>query len=139
MIELLEPAIESHQEHMSWVRTRMTLDKEFIEWIRHGFTLITVGFGSFAFLDGVVGSLGEGGGASTSEPSRIFSLAATAIGTLLIVSALRHYRLMVDFVDRDEFGDRPALSLPNEQRDEYLAIGAVAIGLVSFVALLVLP
>lgn len=116
----------------------MTLDNEFVEWIRHGFALITVGFGSFAFLDGVVGGLGEGHGGS-SDPSRIFSLAATFIGTLLVIIALRHYRMMVEFVNRDEFGDGSILPLPNEKRDEYLAFGAVAIGVVSFIALLLLP
>ena len=124
---------------MSWVRTRMTLDKEFVEWIRHGFALITVGFGSFAFLDGLSGSLRENPASSATEPSRIFSLTTTIIGVLLIVLALRHYRLMVEFVDRDEFGEQASPSLPNEKRDEHLAIGAVAIGIVSFIALLFLP
>lgn len=139
MSELLLSTAQNDDEHMSWVRTRMTLDKEFIEWIRHGFSLITVGFGSFAFLDGVVGVLGEHESRSTTEPSRIFSLGATFIGMLLIVIALRHYRKMVEFVNSDEFGGRPSLSLPNEKRDEYLAMGAIALGGIAFVALLLLP
>lgn len=125
-------------EHMSWVRTRMTLESDLMEWIRHGFALIVVGFGSFAFLDGVVGALGEGEGPSVTEPSRIFSLAATAIGVLLIGMALRHNRRMVAFVNSDEFGGRPALEIPDEKREEYLATGAIVIGVVSFVALLFL-
>ena len=134
-----KPAVESHEEHMTWVRTRMTLDQEFVEWLRHGFALITVGFGSFAFLDGLVGGLGAEHRGSSSEPSRVFSLVVTVIGVLLIIIALRHYRLMVEFVNRDEFGDVSTLPLPNEKRSEYLATGAVAIGVVSFVALLMLP
>lgn len=139
MSELLPSPAQSHAEHMSWVRTRMTLDNEFIEWIRHGFALIGVGFGSFAFLDGVVNGLGEGGVRSSTEPSRLFSLGATAIGMLLIIIALRHYRMMVAFVNSDEFGEQPSLPLPNEKRDEFLAIGAVVLGALSFVALLLLP
>ncbi len=138
MSELLPLTAQDQAEHMSWVRTRMTLDKEFIEWIRHGFSLIAVGFGSFAFLDGLVGGLGEHAVGSASEPSRIFSLTMTFIGTLLIIIALRHYRLMVEFVNLDEFGEQPVLELPNEKRDEYLAVGAVGIGVISFMALLVL-
>lgn len=130
---------EDDANHMAWVRTRMTLDSEFVEWIRHGFSLITVGFGSFALLDGVVGGLGEHPGGSSSDPSRIFSLAATGIGMLVIIIALRHYRLMVEFVNSDEFGDAATPPLPDEMRDEYVAIGAVAIGAMSFVALLFLP
>lgn len=117
----------------------MTLDAELMEWIRHGFSLITVGFGSFAFLDGVLGGLGEHGGRSTTDPSRIFSILATAIGMLVILIALRHNRMMVEFVNRDEFEGTPPLALPNEKREEYLAVGAVILGAVSFVALLILP
>lgn len=124
---------------MSWIRTRMTLDTELMEWIRHGFALITVGFGSFAFLDGLLGGMGEREGFSVTEPSRIFSIIATAVGMLLIVIALRHNRLMVEFVNRDEFGERPEMSLPNEKREYYLAYGALALGAASLIALLLLP
>ncbi|MFN8663211.1 MAG: DUF202 domain-containing protein [Thermomicrobiales bacterium] len=133
------PAAGVHEDHISWVRTRMTLDAELMEWIRHGFGLITVGFGSFAFLDGILGGLGEHAGRSTTDPSRIFSILATAIGILVILIALRHNRMMVEFVNQDEFEGSPALALPNEKREEYLAIGAMILGAVSFVALLILP
>lgn len=129
---------DDNSDHMSWVRTRMTLDQDLMEWIRHGFALITVGFGSFAFLDGIVGALGEGEGPSVTEPSRIFSLVATVIGGVVIAIALRHNRRMIEFVNSDEFGDGPALELPDEKRAEYLAIGAMVLGVVSFVALLIL-
>lgn len=133
------PAVENDADHMAWVRTRMTLDSEFMEWIRHGFALITVGFGSFAFLDGIVGGLGEHSSRSATDPSRIFSIVTTVVGMLLIITALRHNRLMVEFVNHDEFGEMPPLTLPNEKREDYLAIGALVLGAVSFVALLLLP
>lgn len=124
-----------HHEHMSWVRTRMALDQDLTEWIRHGFALITAGFGSFAFLEGVVGTLGESERSPATEPSRIFSLIATAVGVMLIAIALRHNRTMVAFVNADAFGEQEAPTLPDEKRPELLAMGAIAIGLVSFVAL----
>jgi putative membrane protein len=127
-----------HHEHMSWVRTRMTLDQDLMEWIRHGFSLITVGFGSFAFLEGVVGAFGEGERSAATEPSRIFSLIATAVGVILVAMALKHNRNMVEFVNADAFGDQEAPGLPNEKREEYLAVGSIVIGMISFVALLFL-
>ena len=127
-----------HDDHLLWVRTRMMLDSELMEWIRHGFSLIAVGFGSFAFLEGITGSLGEGAGPAVTEPSRVFSLVATAIGVLLIALALKHTRDMVDFVNADEFGADEAPALPNEKREEYLAGVAIIIGIVSFLALLVI-
>lgn len=127
-----------HDDHIMWVRTRMTLDSELMEWILHGFSLIAVGFGSFAFLEGLVGSLGGGEGRSVTEPSRVFSLVATLIGVALVGIALKHNRAMVDFVNADEFGSGEVPRLPNEKREEYLAGVAVVIGIVSFIALLVL-
>lgn len=125
-------------DHLSWVRTRLTLDRDFMEWIRHGFSLITVGFGSFAFLEGIRGALGGTEARSVTEPSRVFSLAATAIGVALLLIALRHNRKMVDFVNADAFDDAPELKLPNERREEILAVCAIVIGVISFISLLFL-
>jgi uncharacterized membrane protein YidH (DUF202 family) len=123
---------------MSWVRTRMTIEADLMEWIRHGFALITVGFGSFAFLEGIVGALGEGEGPGVDSPSRIFSLVATAIGVFLIAIALRHNQKMVKFVNDDAFGEGPVPPLPDEQRAGKLALGAMVVGVMSFIALLLL-
>ena len=129
--------VDQH-DHTSWVRTRESLDSELREWVRHGFSLITVGFGSFAFLEGLVAVLAEGEGPGGTEPSRIFSLVATAIGVALIAAALRHNRRMIAFVNADVFGDGPPPELPDEKREEYIAMSAIAIGVIAFVALLFL-
>jgi hypothetical protein len=50
----------------------MTLDQDLMEWIRHGFSLITVGFGSFAFLEGVVGAFGKANGRRQRSPPAFF-------------------------------------------------------------------
>ena len=116
----------------------MELDAELMDWIRHGFSFIAAGFGSFAFLEGLTGAQGEGADQIATEPSRVFSLVATAIGVALIAVALKHSRNMVDFVNANEFGAGEIPRLPNEKREEYLAGIAIAIGVVSFLALLVL-
>ena len=134
MTEVSPSLPDAHHDHMSWVRTRMTLDTDLMEWIRHGFALITVGFGSFAFLEGVAGVLGKGEGPGIDSPSRIFSLVATAIGAFVIAVALRHNRRMVEFANEDAFGESPVPALPDEAREEYLAAGAIVIGVVSFIA-----
>lgn len=136
MTEHATASTSLHDDHIAWVRTRLTLDSELMEWIRHGVSLIAVGFGSFAFLEGVVGALGEGEGQSVTEPSRVFSLVATAVGVVLIAIALKHNRDMVAFVNADEFGAGEIPELPNEKREEYLAGVAIVIGIVSFIALL---
>ncbi len=135
--DVLSPS-EEQDDHMSWVRTRMTLDADLMKWNRNRFALITVGFGSVALLDGISGVQGEDEGPGIESPSRIFSLVATAIGVLVIAIAPRRNRKMVEFVNDDAFGDSPAPPLPDEKRQENLVMGAIVIGIVSFIVLLLM-
>jgi hypothetical protein len=54
-------------DHLTWVRTRMTIDKEFADALRHGFSLITAGFSSFALFEGL--TLSEPGHPNCLDPS----------------------------------------------------------------------
>jgi uncharacterized membrane protein YidH (DUF202 family) len=116
------------------VGTRLTLDQEFLESVRHGFSLIAAGFGSFSLFQGL--TIGE---REVSELPKTFALIVTAIGVILILLAITHDRKMTAWVDADEFGAEPVPELPDENRPIYLAAAAVVIGLISFVALLRLP
>jgi uncharacterized membrane protein YidH (DUF202 family) len=133
-----EPSIaDGGGEHLTWVRTRMNLDAELREWFRMGFSLIVAGFGSFAFLAGVVEALHGEEGLQVTNPSKAFSLIATAVGVGLILTAVNHNRRMAAWVNADEFGKGPAPELPNEQRLYYLSAAAVILGVIAFVALLI--
>jgi uncharacterized membrane protein YidH (DUF202 family) len=120
--------------HELWVRTRLQLDAEFLEALRHGFSLIAAGFGSFSIFQGL--TVGE---RVVSELPKTFALIVTAVGVLVILLAITHDRKMTAWVDGDEFGTEPVPELPDENRPLYLAAGGAIIGLVSFVALLLLP
>jgi uncharacterized membrane protein YidH (DUF202 family) len=122
------------REHMSWVRARMQLDAEMMENVRHGSSLIAAGFGSFAFLQGVVASAGEGEG--FTSPSRAFSLVANVAGVAIILLAGRHNLQMSAWVDADEFPEGEAPELPQERLPYIIAAITVVIGVVAFVALL---
>ncbi len=67
-----------------------------------------------------------------------FALVATANGGVDIILVMRHFTRMTTWIDEDEFGAEPAPMLPNEQRDVRIASAAIAIGTVSFVALLLI-
>ena len=121
-------------EHLDWVRTRLMLDQEFLESARHGFSLIAAGFGSFSIFEGL--TIGE---SHVSELPKTFALIVTAIGVIVILLAMAHDREMTGFIDEDEFGTDPVPTLPDENRPLYLAAAAALIGIVSFVALLLLP
>jgi hypothetical protein len=122
------------QDHLTWVRTRMTLDQEFLESVRHGFSLIAAGFGSFSLFQGL--TIGE---REVSELPKTFALVVTAIGVIVILLAITHDRKMTAWVDTDEFGTAPVPELPDENRPLHLSAAAATIGIVSFVALLLLP
>lgn len=124
------------RENIRWVQTRMMLDEQLMHAVRHGFSLIAVGFGSFAFLEGVVGGLGES--SHVTEPSRAFSLAATVVGIVVVLLAMRHNRSMMAWVNADEFPDGEAPDLPDQELPERLGIVAVVVGVCSFVGLLLL-
>ena len=124
----------SAKDHLTWVRTRMMLDQEFLESVRHGFSLIAAGFGSFSIFEGL--TIGE---SHASELPKTFALIVTAIGVIVILLAISHDRKMTAFIDEDEFGTAPVPELPNEKRPFFLAAAAAGIGVISFVALLRLP
>jgi uncharacterized membrane protein YidH (DUF202 family) len=109
------------------------VERAFEEMLRHGFTLIAAGFGSFALFEGLSTTH------ERAEVPRVFALASTAIGAIIILLAARHFRAMNAWADTDEFGSEPAPVLPNERRPLYLATAAVVIGVVSFISLLLLP
>jgi len=121
-------------DHVAWVRARMSLDDDFLDSVRHGFSLIAAGFGSFSLFEGL--TIGE---RTVSPLPKTFALIITAAGVIGILVAINHDRKMRAFVDADRFGTEPALALPDERRPYYLAAGAVIIGVISFVALLMIP
>lgn len=123
-----------HDDHLTWVRTRMMLDQEFMESVRHGFSLIAAGFGSFSIFEGL--TLGE---RQVSELPKTFALIVTAIGVILILLAMLHDRKMTAWVDADGFGAAPTPELPDENRPFILGAAAAIIGVISFIALLLLP
>jgi hypothetical protein len=131
-LETTAPADDA--SHLTWVRTRLTLDQDLLEAIRYGFSLIAAGFGSFAVFEGL-----RPGERAMSELPKTFALIATAIGIIVILLAVQHSRKMTAWVDADEFGTGLAPELPNENWPLYLATAAVVLGVISFVALLLLP
>jgi hypothetical protein len=119
--------------HLTWVRTRLSLDKDFLEAVRYGFSLIVAGFGSFALFEGL--TIGE---REVAPLPRTFAQVVTAVGVIVILLAVQHARKMEAWVDADEYGTGPTPELPNENRTLHLA-AAVIIRVVSFVAMLLLP
>ncbi len=124
----------SPRDHLTWVRTRLEIDREFMDSVRHGFSLIAAGFGSFSIFEGL--TIGE---SHASELPKTFALIVTAVGVIVILLAMAHDRKMTAWIDADEFGTESVPKLPDENRPLYLAAAAAVIGIISFIALLRLP
>ena len=112
----------------------MLVDDQLLDVIRHGFSLIWPAFGSFSLFQGL--TIGE---RHVSPLPKTFALIVTAIGVIVILLALLHTGRMTTWVNADAFGDRASPPLPEERHMMRFAIGAVVIGVVSFIALLLLP
>lgn len=130
MTDLVDGA-GTHGEHLSWVRTRLTLERDFRETVARGFALIVTGFGSFAFFGDLTGR------DESADLPKAFALAATAIGVIVIVLGIEHFGKMRAWVDADEFGGGRKEELPDERRTVLVAGAAAIIGVISFVALVV--
>lgn len=131
MIEETYPDLAA-RDHLMWVRTRLTLERDLRDTTTQGFALMTAGFGSFAIFDGLAVS------DQRDALPLAFALTVTGVGVVVVALALRHYRKMTAWVDVDEFQSMPAPPLPDERRSVLLAVGAITIGVISFIALLVI-
>jgi hypothetical protein len=118
-------------DHLTWVRTRMMLDAEFLDSVRHSFSLVVAGFGSFSIFEELTISERH-----VSELPKTFALIVTTIGVIVILLAIMHDRKMTAWIDADEFGAEPMPQLPDVKRPFSLAAAAALIGVFSFVALL---
>jgi hypothetical protein len=121
------------RDHQTWILSRLQVERDFFTVVREGFTMIAAGFGSFAFFEGVTA------GHASAELPKVFALAITAAGIIVIVLATQHNRKMKAWINADEYGSGPVPELPDEQRTERLAMAVVLIGVISFIALLRLP
>ncbi|MFN8591759.1 MAG: hypothetical protein U0031_09900 [Thermomicrobiales bacterium] len=118
-------------EHLSWVRTRLSLERDLRETVAQGFALIVVGFGSFAIFDGLAENRDR------EDLPKSFALIVTVIGIAIIALGLRHFLRMAAWVDEDEFVGAAKVELPDERWPVLLASSAAIIGVISFGALLI--
>src|SRR5262249_10958638 len=95
-------AAAQSQSHFAWLRTRLSVERTLLSWVRTGAAMIGFGFTIFEFFEhlnqmqGVARPLHPGS-------ARIMSLALVAIGTLALLVALNEYRRMIGYLWSEEF------------------------------------
>ncbi|HEU5430368.1 MAG TPA: DUF202 domain-containing protein [Thermomicrobiales bacterium] len=122
------------QSHFSWLRTRLSIERTFMSWTRTAVSLIGFGFTIYQFLAKLE--------RATVKPDapRNFGLAFIATGILTMAIGVWQRQVEVKHLEQPAYKDIAATSdLPRWQWSNVVAIVVIAIGLVSFVWIVVSP
>lgn len=131
---IVNPTAESH---FSWLRTRMSLERTLMSWMRTAVSLIGFGFTIVQFFERLSGMDGIAEAARPQAP-RILGLALIACGVLALVISLWQYRQMIRYLEHGAFS---ALAGVGEKRVLTPIYGAtlvlMLIGIFAFVSVLI--
>jgi putative membrane protein len=108
--------------HFSWLRTRLSIERTLMSWVRTAAAFIGFGFTIFQFFERFNQMSSVAPPVSPITP-RIVSLALIAIGTFALFVAIGEYRKVVNYLWSDEFKDIAGM----EERAGWTPIGLVAI------------
>jgi putative membrane protein len=97
---------DAHQipNHFAWLRTRMSLERTLMAWIRTATALIGFGFTILQFFERLRSMAGV---APPKHPamSRLMGLSLIAIGTLGLITAIAEYRVLMRHLWSEEYRD----------------------------------
>ncbi len=92
----------STETHFSWMRTRMSVERTLLSWVRTATALIGFGFALYQFFDRFNAMPGVAP-ARNAETPKLIALSLIAIGTIALAIAVRQYRELIAYLWTDEF------------------------------------
>jgi len=104
--------VEQKESHFSWIRTRMSIERTLLSWVRTATALIGFGFTIFQFFERFNDMQGVAPPRNPGTPVYV-ALALVGTGTFALIVALLEYKGMVRYLWSNEFkaiagvGDRP--------------------------------
>jgi len=129
----VKPTAESH---FSWLRTRLSIERTLMSWVRTATALIGFGFTIVQFferlqtMDGVAPAM-------RPELPRYLGLALICAGIAGLLVSIRQYRQLLNYMS-DEFGAIAGVrSVAPHTPLQAIAVALVVIGTFAFVAVLV--
>jgi putative membrane protein len=129
----VKPSVVHQKEsHFSWLRTRMSLERTLMSWVRTATALIGFGFTIFQFFErfnqmpGVEGPRLPGA-------SRLIALGLIGSGVVALIVAIMEYREMLRYLWSPEFGEIAGVG--KTQRTTPALIVALFLGIVGLIAL----
>jgi len=89
--------VEQKETHFSWLRTRMSVERSLLSWVRTATALIGFGFTIFQFFDRFNDMEGVAPARNPGAPVFI-ALGLVGIGTFALVVAILEYRATVRYL-----------------------------------------
>ena len=126
---------ERPETHFSWLRTRLSVERTMMSWVRTSTAMIGFGFTIYQFFDRFNQMQGV---APPRHPNaiRFIALSLVGLGTLCMLMALTEYRTMVRYLWSEEYRGIAGMDeRPHTTPLIYVAVLLAAVGLFTFVAL----
>ena len=125
------------ESHFSWVRTRLSLERTLMSWVRTAVALIGFGFTIVQFFERLPKMTGIAP-AILPEAPRYLGLALIGAGVLALVVSGQQYRWMLTYLRTGDFEPIAGVSRSPIQTPIYLiTIVMIFIGLFAFGAVLI--
>jgi len=123
--------------HFGWLRTRLSVERTLMSWVRTAMALIGFGFTIVQFFEHLQATAGVGAALRPQAP-RYLGLALIAAGVFALLISIWQYRKVVHYLWSNEF--KPVAGLGDVVRVTPLyavAIALIFIGLFAFGAVFV--
>jgi putative membrane protein len=129
----VKPGVLHQKEtHFSWLRTRMSVERTLMSWVRTATALIGFGFTIFQFFERFNQMAGVEGPRHPGA-SRLIALGLIGCGTAALFVAIIEYREMLRYLWSPEF--REIAGVAEKQRTTPALIVAVFLAAVGLIAL----
>jgi putative membrane protein len=129
----VKPGVLHQKEtHFSWLRTRMSVERTLMSWVRTATALIGFGFTIFQFFERFNQMAGVEGPRHPGA-SRLIALGLIGCGTAALFVAIIEYREMLRYLWSPEFGEIAGVA--EKQRTTPALIVAVFLAAVGLIAL----
>jgi len=126
----------SAESHFSWLRTRLSIERTALSWVRTAAALIGFGFTIVQFFQRLSGMPGVQPAVAPHAP-RYLGLGMIGIGILALLVALWQYQRTIRYLWRN-FGPLAGLdSKPDHTPVLAVTVGLILVGLFAFSAVLV--
>jgi putative membrane protein len=135
-LQVKPTVVHQRESHFSWLRTRMSVERTLMSWVRTATALIGFGFTIFQFferfnqMEGVAAAKNPGA-------ARVIALGLVAAGTGALFIAIQEYRTTIRYLWSPEFEDIAGVKAGRQTTPALLVaiflavVGIIALGTIA--------